>query len=74
MLDSFVALPYPHGIVDLMCRHEREHAEDPLWTLDLPAYVREQLRAYAAAQPGELQALAAELSPQQRAALQACFA
>ena len=36
--------------------------------------MREQLRAYAAAQPGELEALAGELTAQQRAVVQACLA
>ncbi|KAK9839772.1 hypothetical protein WJX81_000471 [Elliptochloris bilobata] len=54
-------------------RHQREHERDPLSELDLLAYVREQLCALAAAQPGDFQALAAELNPAQRAAVQACF-
>lgn len=63
----------PDANLDLAAGGDTELLADPLWRLDLPAYVGEQLRAFAAAQPAEFAALAGELNVAQRGAVQGCF-
>lgn len=63
----------PDSDLDLRAGGDTELLADPLWRLDLPAYVGGQLRAFAAAQPAEFAALAGELNAAQRGAVQGCF-
>lgn len=56
-----------------LAKDDPELLADPLWRLDLPSCVGQQLRALAAAQPAEFAALVGELNAAQRAAVQGCF-